>query len=168
MKKIFLALAVTVFMLLSACGGSQTKDNKQASESASMPTTEVLESVTIELEGHDNMKYTGDTKVKVKAGQKIILTLNNVGQLPKEAMGHNVVVLTLGTDVANFGTEAIKAKDDDYIPANLASSIIAHTKLLGPGETDSITFRLDTPGVYDYICTFPGHWATMRGTITVQ
>lgn len=168
MKTVFLAPAIAVFVILAACGGSQTKDKREVSESSAMLTPEVSESVTIELEGHDNMQYSGDTKVEVKAGQKITLNFKNVGELPKEAMGHNVVILALGTDMADFGTKAVQAKDNEYIPADYASSIIAHTKLLGPGESDTITFQLDTPGIYDFICSFPGHWGTMKGTITVK
>ncbi len=167
MKKLFLAPAL-VFMILAACSGNQKKDNREVAESATMDALEVSEPITIELEGHDNMTYSGDTEVNVNAGQEITLTLKNVGELPMETMGHNVVILTPGTDLADFGAAAINAKDDDYIPASLSSSIIAHTKLLGPGESDTITFQLDTPGVYDFICSFPGHWATMKGTITVK
>ncbi len=168
MKNLFLAPALAAFMILAACGGSQTKEKGEVSESTTLSAPEVLESATIDLEGHDNMTYSGDTESSVKAGQKITLTLKNVGELPKEAMGHNVVILKPGTDLADFGVAAVNAKDDDYIPASLSSSIIAHTKLLGPGESDTINFQLDTPGVYDFICSFPGHWALMKGTITVK
>ncbi len=167
-KKLFLAPALVVFMILTACGGNQKKDNREVSESSTMDALEVMEPITIVLEGHDNMTYSGDTQVSVNAGQEITLTLKNVGELPKETMGHNVVILTSGTDLAAFGVAAINAKQNDYIPADLSSSIIAHTKLLGPGENDTITFQLDTPGVYDFICSFPGHWALMKGTITVK
>jgi len=47
--------------------------------------------------------------------------------------------------------------------------VIASTKMLGPGETATVTFTAPAPGVYDYICTFPGHaLAGMRGTLTVK
>ena len=41
--------------------------------------------------------------------------------------------------------------------------IIAHTKLLNPGETDSIKFPGQVAGIYEFVCTFPGHSATMFG-----
>ena len=171
MKKLFLAPAVAAVVFLAACGGNQTADNAGTTETTTEATTEtpaVTETKTIELEGHDNMTFTGGTEFHVKAGQEITLTLKNVGELPKESMGHNVVILTPGTDLADFGGEAFKAKDEDYIPATFASSIVAHTKLLGPGESDTITFKIDTPGVYEFVCSFPGHWGTMKGTITVE
>lgn len=171
MKKLFLAPAVAAVVFLAACGGNQTADNAGTTETTTEATTAtpaVAETTHIELEAHDNMTYTGGTEFHVKAGQEITLTLKNVGELPKESMGHNVVILTPGTDLADFGGEAFKAKDEDYIPATFASSIVAHTKLLGPGESDTITFKIDTPGVYEFVCSFPGHWGSMKGTITVE
>ncbi len=105
---------------------------------------------------------------RVKAGETIKLTFKNVGELPKESMGHNVVVLKPGTDGAAFGGEAIKAVDNEYIPITFASAIVAHTKLLGPGETDVIEFTIDQPGVYPYLCSFPGHYGIMKGQIVAE
>jgi azurin len=180
MKKLFLAPAVAAIVFLAACGGNQKADNAESTETTT-PTEAPVEATPsvpgsenvavtnhIELEAHDNMTFTGGDLFKVKAGEEIKLTLKNVGQLPKESMGHNVVILTPGTDHAEFGGEAFKAKAEDYIPATFASSIVAHTKLLGPGESDTITFKFDTPGVYTYVCSFPGHWGTMHGTIVVE
>src|SRR5690554_2359879 len=132
------------------------------------PEEEIPEPIHITLESHDNMTYTGGDLFNAKVNGDIKLTLENVGQLPKEAMGHNLVVLTPGTDHAEFSGEAFKAKDEDYVPATFASSIVAHTKLLGPGESDVITFKIDKVGTYTFVCSFPGHWGTMRGTIIVE
>lgn len=180
MKKLFLAPAVAAMVFLAACGGNQKAETAETTETTTpmeapaeaAPAIPGIENVAvtnhIELEAHDNMTFTGGDLFKVKAGEEITLTLKNVGQLPKESMGHNVVILTPGTDHAEFGGEAFKAKAEDYIPATFASSIVAHTKLLGPGESDTIKFKFDTPGVYTFVCSFPGHWGTMKGTIVVE
>ncbi|HUH27914.1 plastocyanin/azurin family copper-binding protein [Gelidibacter sp.] len=72
------------------------------------------------------------------------------------------------TNLEDFVSKAFQARDNDYIPATFASSIVAHTRLLGPGESDAIEFKIETPGVYNFICSFPGHWGTMKSTITVK
>lgn len=171
MRKLFLAPAVAAVMFLAACGGNQTADNAETTATGTEEVSTMDDAdytTTIVLEGHDNMTFTGGDHFTVKAGEEITLTLKNVGELPKESMGHNVVVLTPGTDLADFGGEAFKAKDEDYIPATFASSMVAHTKLLGPGESDTITLTFDAPGDYEYVCSFPGHWGTMKGIITVK
>ncbi len=105
---------------------------------------------------------------RVESGEEITLTLKNVGELPKESMGHNVVVLVPGTDIASFGADATGAKDNDYIPEDADDVIVAHTDLLGPGEETTITFTIDEPGVYPFLCSFPGHFGSMKGEIVAE
>lgn len=167
-------------LFLAACGGGNNNSEATHDHESAAPSTETEAATTdvagiedvqttdhIELQASDDMRFDKDL-FKVKAGGKVKLTLKNVGTQPIEAMGHNAVVLDQGTDVAAFGGEAFKAKDDEYIPSTFASSIIAHTKLLGPGESDEIEFTLPKAGVYEFICSFPGHWGTMRGKIVAE
>ena len=121
----------------------------------------------IVIKGSDAMQF--DLKeIKVKAGQKVKLTLTHSGKLAKAAMGHNFVLLKAGTDVAAFGSKAAAARETEYIPKSEAASIIAHTKLVGGGESDTITFTAPKKGTYTYICSFPGHYALMKGTFIVE
>lgn len=116
----------------------------------------------------DQMKYDVTT-IEAAPGQKITVTLTNSGTLPKVAMAHNWVLLKLGTDVSGFATAAMTHAETGYLPPEMAGSVIASTKLLGPGESDTVTFAAPAAGVYDFICTFPGHaLAGMRGTLTVK
>jgi hypothetical protein len=57
------------------------------------------------------------------------------------------------------------AAKDEYIPSGVESLIIAHTKLIAGGQTDEVEFTIHQPGVYDFICCYPGHWASMQGKI---
>lgn len=127
-----------------------------------------IDPIIIALLGHDNMTYTGGDSFEAKVGGEINLTLKNAGKLPIESMGHNLVVLKPGIDHAEFGGQSFKAKANDYIPAAYSSSIIAHTKLLGPGESDKITFKIEEAGDYTFVCSFPGHFGTMKGKIIVK
>ena len=52
--------------------------------------------------------------------------------------------------------------------AETKKAIIAFTKLLGGGDSDTITFTLTEPGEYPFICTTPGHFSVMQGVITVK
>jgi azurin len=124
--------------------------------------------VVLVLNGTDAMQFD-KKELKVKAGQTVKLTFKHVGKLPKTAMGHNFVLLQQGTDVATFGSLAAQARDTDYLPKEEKSSVIAHTKLLGGGESDTITFVAPKKkGTYPYICSFPGHYALMQGKFIVE
>jgi azurin len=106
--------------------------------------------------------------LKATAGAPIKLTLKHTGKFPITAMGHNVVILKAGTNIEAFAAKALEAKDNQYIPKSEEGSIIAHTKLLGGGEEDTITFTIAEKGTYTYICSFPGHYTMMKGTLVVE
>jgi len=177
MKKLFIIPALAIAVSFASCGGNNSSTNTGDQTATEETTSETvvetvpgIEDVTIsnvwKVEGNDQMKF--DTQlIRVKAGEDVQLTFKNAGSMPKESMGHNLVILQPGVDLATFGGEAAGASDNDYIPKSALSSILAHTKLLGPGEQDVITFKLDK-GVYDYICSFPGHYGVMHGKIVAE
>jgi len=123
----------------------------------------------IEITGNDQMQFNIKA-FEVTEGQKVVLSFKHIGQLPAVAMGHNVVILKAGTAVPAFATKCAPAKDTAYIPQDEESKkeVIAHTKMLGGGESDEITFTAPAPGEYPFICSFPGHFAIMQGVMTVK
>ena len=123
---------------------------------------------TFQVSGDDKMLFS-TKELTATAGDKIKVEFANAGTLPKQAMSHNWVLLKpmSDADIATFATAA-SAKPTEFLPDDL-SKVLAHTKMLGPGEKDTITFNAPAePGTYPYICTFPGHYALMRGTLTVK
>lgn len=123
---------------------------------------------TIEITANDTMQFNSKA-FEVAAGKEVTLVFKNLGKLPKAAMGHNVVILKPGTQPATYGMAAVSAAATEYIPQDDANKalVIAHTKMLGPGEDDTITFTLE-PGEYPFVCSFPGHFALMNGVITAK
>jgi azurin len=165
----FLLAAAT----LASCGNAEKTTTPIADSStvSSADTAIVSEAPVTEtvlnLEANDQMKYNL-TELKATAGQPIKLTLKHTGKFPITAMGHNVVILKQGTDVDAFAAKALEAKDNQYIPKSEEGSIVAHTKLLGGGEEDTITFTVAEKGTYTFICSFPGHYTLMKGTLVVE
>ncbi len=167
MNKIFLMIAITSMALFSACGGESATTGSSASEETAAPAAAPVSKVAeIELAGGDDMKFD-QTELRVKAGQQVELTMIHVGKLPKEAMGHNFVLLQAGVDLTAFATEAMTAIETDYVPEG-GEQVIAYTKLLGGGESTTITFDAPAAGTYDFLCSFPGHNALMRGKFIVE
>lgn len=177
MKKLFFIPALAAVVSLAACGGNNTKTESSTQNTTEETTSESpaetvpgIENVAISnswtVEGNDQMKFNTEL-IRVKAGEPLELTLKNVGSMPKESMGHNLVILNPGVDLPTFGGEASAAADNEYIPKSSLSSIVAHTKLLGPGEEDKITVTLEK-GVYSFICSFPGHYGVMQGKIVAE
>ena len=125
---------------------------------------------TIALAGDDAMKFD-QTEVTVSAACKTItITLTHSGKLPAASMGHNVVIAA-SADVQAIGTAGMSAgAAANYVPANDAR-VIAHTPVVGGGGSSSATFAgsaLTPGGDYTFFCSFPGHWAVMKGKLVVQ
>ncbi len=161
---------LAVVSIFTACGPQPLKP-EEAEKPAATPKVSNASGKTatsFTIDANDQMRFS--TKlIEVPAGKKISLTLRNVGHMPKEQMGHNLVILGQGKDAQQFAMEATFAKDNDYIPADMESWVIAGTKLLGPGESETITFTAPrTPGEYTFLCTFPAHYAIgMKGIMRV-
>ncbi|GIZ16546.1 azurin [Capnocytophaga catalasegens] len=169
MKKIVL-LAVASAMIIS-CADKKKKEEQQAQEPVVEKQMEVVtptdsNEVIIELGSTDQMTFD-KTELRVKAGQKVKLVLKHLGTMKKEVMGHNFVLLKPGTDLATFAQAAMEAKDTNYIP-KMTKDVIAYTQMIGGGETTSVTFDAPEKGTYDYICSFPGHYAMMKGKFIVE
>jgi azurin len=119
------------------------------------------------ITGTDLMQY--DKKELDVAGDctSVELTLTHGGKLPREAMGHNWVLVNAPdlSAVANAGMAAGVA--NNYIAPG-DKKVLANTKIVGGGETATVTFptsALKKGGSYIYLCTFPGHNSVMRGVL---
>jgi azurin len=120
----------------------------------------------LEISGNDQMQYDQQVLTVPASCTQVTLTLHHTGKLPREAMGHNWVLVNAAdfNTVANSGMGAGLA--NDYVQPG-DKRVLAHTKTIGGGQTTSITFPtsvLKAGGDYRYLCTFPGHNALMRGT----
>ncbi|WP_158605902.1 azurin [Taibaiella sp. KBW10] len=171
MKKIALIFTAASSIFFASCGDNQdnheghdhaTQTQEQAS---SMVADEVV--TTIALTGGDDMQFN-QKAFTIPVGQEITLTLKHTGQSGKETMGHNVVILKPGSSVSDYGNGAVNAKQEDYVPKAMADKVIAHTKLIGAGEATEIKFKVTEAGEYPFLCSFPGHFGMMKGTITAK
>ena len=175
MKKLIHLPLVGLIILMASCGQQNNAENETEDQSSTpAPETEATsedsangETVKVEITGNDQMKFN-KTEIRVKAGQTVELTLKHVGQLPAASMGHNWVLLKQGADLEAFAMDAIQARDNDYIPEGRKDDIIANTKMLGGGESETITFQAPAKGTYTFLCSFPGHYMVMNGKFIVE
>ena len=131
----------------------------------SAPAAAAGDACKLEISGNDQMQYDKKELAVPGSCKEVTVTLHHAGQLPAAAMGHNWVLVNTPdlTAVANAGMGAGLASD--YVPAG-DKRVLAHTKVVGGGQTASVTFStaaLKAGGDYSYLCTFPGHNALMRG-----
>ncbi|MBI2928022.1 MAG: c-type cytochrome [Verrucomicrobia bacterium] len=106
------------------------------------------------------------TLIVVEAGKPVEIILIN-----DDAMPHNLVVVAPGA-VEEIGTAAEKLPPEPdaqgrlYVPES--PTVLHATKLIDAGQQTKLSFTAPTePGDYQYVCTFPGHWRRMVGTLAV-
>lgn len=110
----------------------------------------------------------------VKAGTDVKLVMDNVATGATHVMSHNAVILAkrdtkeareqLIEEVGKAATAAGESKE--YYPEG-HPGILLRTPLAAPGKMTEIVFPAPEPGEYPYICTFAGHWKTMRGIMHI-
>jgi azurin len=123
-----------------------------------------------EIEGNDLRIYNKESITVPAACKDFTVTLKHVGNTSKADMGNNWV-LTKEADLKAVTREGFAAGfAKGYLNA-ANEKIIAHTRLIGGGESDSVTFpvsKLTAGEKYVYFCSYPGHAVIMRGTLTVE
>ena len=125
---------------------------------------------SVTVDSTDQMSFNTKDIVVDKSCKEFTVTLTHSGNLPKNVMGHNVVISkeadmqAIATDGLSAGIEKSYLKDGD-------ERVIAHTKIIGAGETDTLKFdvsKLAADQKYGFFCSFPGHISMMKGTVTLK
>lgn len=122
---------------------------------------------SITIDGNDAMQFDTKSIEVPKTCKEFSLTLTHSGKLAKNVMGHNWV-LAKTADFQAAATEGMSAGlDQDYVKPG-DTRVIAHTRVIGAGESTTISIplgKLAADGDYTFFCSFPGHWSLMKGTL---
>lgn len=106
-------------------------------------------------------------ELRVKAGQTVRIIFNNTGN-----MEHNVLIVNPGTideigALADNMTSTSEGREQQYTPDS--PDVLANTPIVEPGDTFEIILEVPSePGEYGFVCTIPGHWRSMQGTLYVE
>ena len=105
-------------------------------------------------------------QIAVQAGKAVEFRISNTDKMP-----HNFVITIPGAmqeigELAEATGRDPDAMDRHYVPES--DKVLVSSKLLQGGETESIVFEVpQEPGIYPYVCTYPGHWRRMYGALHV-
>ena len=111
------------------------------------------------------MLYDKDI-IAVQAGKQVQFVFEN-----NDIMPHNLVITKPGALVEIGELAENKASNQNvirrgYVPRS--KKIILGSRLLQPQQVQKMNFRVPKqPGVYPYVCTYPGHWRRMFGALYV-
>lgn len=188
MKSRHLLLATALTLALTACGDKSQAPADTAAPAEAAPAAEapaaapaeaapapaaatkpaVVENCATTLESNDAMQYNADSITVPASCTQFTINLKHVGTMAANVMGHNVVVAK-ADDMAGIAADGA-ADPAEHVKAGDARAI-AHTKIIGGGESASVTFdvaKIKDGGPFKFFCSFPGHLALMQGSIQVQ
>ena len=123
----------------------------------------------VTIGANDAMQFDKKAITVSKACKKFTVTLSHTGKLAKNIMGHNWV-LTKTEDSQAVATDGVAAGVDKNYLKEGDTRVIAATKLVGGGESTTVDLPVAklAKGSYTFFCSFPGHVALMKGTLTVE
>ena len=153
----------------AAEGASAMVDDAKAAVASATTAAASGDGCALAVEVGDSLAYSTNALTVPSSCDTVTVTLTHTGNLPKVAMGHNWVLAAddVADAVAAAGVTA--GADGNYLAAD-ETRYVAATKLIGGGESDTVSFSLsdlEAGKNYVYVCTFPGHTSIMRGTFTV-
>ncbi len=113
----------------------------------------------------ERMSYDKDVLV-VRAGKPVEFVFENTDLMP-----HNFVITTPGSmeelgKLAEASATSPEFAARGFVPKS--PKVLLGSVLLQPREVQKLSFNAPTkPGVYPYVCTYPGHWMRMHGALYV-
>jgi len=162
-KSLPLLAGVALTLVLSACAKKCGGTTETATAPAQPTATAALSrpSATLEIGTKDDEIAYDKTTLEAKTGTVIAVRFKNNAKSPQNK--HNWVLTKPGMaqGVAGAGQAAHNGEKTGFIPNT--PDMIAHTKLLKPGEEDTIIFTVPPAGEYSFVCTVPGHEWKMVG-----
>lgn len=103
---------------------------------------------------------------EVKKGSAVSLVFDN-----PDAMLHNVVIGKPGSsEKVGMAADKMAGLKDGYEKSFIPSipEVLFYTPLISGGEKYTLEFKAPNElGEYPFVCTFPGHWQTMKGIMKV-
>lgn len=192
MKTRLSLLTAACVLALAACGGTdragqdaatttpppaEATPAETAAPAATADTTTVdtgkpaavVEDCSTTIEGNDALQFSVGSITVPSSCTEFTINLRHTGQMPIAAMGHNVVIAKAADRQAIASAGQAAGVDGGYVPAG-DDRVIAHSDMIGGGGATSVTFPVSAiqgDGPYEFFCSFPGHWAVMRGSIQV-
>ena len=118
----------------------------------------------------ERMRFTED-QIALTNGQPVKIVFSN-----PDATDHNLVIVKPGAleevgMAANAMAKDPQFANSDFIPAEKKALILEASPMIGPTRKSQVhVLRFvapKEPGIYPFVCTFPGHWVIMNGSIAV-
>ena len=105
-------------------------------------------------------------QIAIEVGRTVEFRFSNTDSMP-----HNFVITVPGAmqeigELAESTGRDPDAIERHYVPQS--DKVLLSSKLLQSNQVEALIFDAPTePGIYPYVCTYPGHWRRMYGALYV-
>ena len=144
-------------MVVSVCAGLATA---AALGGCAPPDRSASEPPLLEVRTEASRTAFLPDSLSAPAGAHAVVRVINEGEI-----AHNFVLVRDEESVQPIVLAAYQAIATEYVPTGFEDAIVAATPLVYPGDTLDVSFEVPEPGRYTFVCVFPGHGSTMRGTL---
>ncbi len=139
---------------LSACGGGES--------ATPTPVASTGKTFEFEISADDNIQFS-QVVLEVEAGSRVSVTLVNKSTDKQ----FNWVLTRFGQMLRVVTDGQTAGVSNGYLKPN-DTNVIAHTRMLQAGESETITFDAPPPGDYQFFSTFPGYYTRLNGKLIVK
>ena len=150
----------------------RSSDLKEPSPSASQQQFDLQKNLkTVRISCMPERMLFTVNQFAVATGQPIKLVFTN-----PDATDHNLVIVKPGAlaevgMAANAMARDPKNANSNFIPSDKKKLILKSAPMIGPTRKSQVhVMRFKAPkepGIYPFVCTFPGHWIIMKGDMVV-
>ena len=158
----FLPVLVSLATLASASLVAQVAP-AAAPDTAKAATPSSKKIRTVKLKMRDGLRFE-PPRFEAKPGEALVIEIENGDTTD---LTHNFLLLRPGTrETVVMAALALAEKGpaQEFIPAS--ADILVHSQVLAPDGSAKITLTVPSePGIYPYVCTFPGHGMIMYGAL---
>lgn len=101
----------------------------------------------------------------IPPGAQVKIVFENTDDMP-----HNIVFFQPGTDVVAVANKQMEKPEEalkrNWLPDD--PRMWLHSGMVNPKEKEEIVFKApEKPGIYPFVCTFPGHALAMQGKLRI-
>lgn len=158
-------IAATVLFSCGQTNNEEASNNTEQSVPTIAQSFSTEDTIKVVASGETMSEINFDKKViRVPANKELTIALTN--NSTDATMPHNLVIIQSGT-ANEVGQNGVRFKDNAYVNPE-DKNVIAHSSIAQIGTTVYFSFTTPSPGEYEFICSYPGHWGLMKGSFITK
>ena len=125
---------------------------------------------SVDVSSSDNLKFDKNKLIIDSTCSKFAINFKHEGQMAAKTAGHNIVIVrSKDFDTVVSKIDMKLGTESGFLPD--MKEVIAKTAIIGGDSQTSIIMnasQLSKDETYTFFCSFPGHYAIMKGNVVIN